>query len=475
MLKTGNNHLPRQLSKCLSQFVSFYTSLDTEKVCNIVCGVGSLEDLETSLNHSEVQITKDQVTQVVYSCKDQAHPRRLLRFFIWSGKKNSNLGDDEFNFLIQIFAEKGDLTAMEILLHDLKKERRKLDVETWGCLVDTLVKFGKEDDAVGLFKNIESLNCPRDKGCFTKLVHALCQRGHAKEAEQVVRRSKNMFGMGPTIYTSLVHGWCLNSNLKEAKRVLNEMRNEGIAPGILTYNDLLKCICENNVKCNPSALVQDANDLMMEMRSSGVFPISISFNILLSCLSRVRRVKEACNILLSMKSLGCAPDWMTYFLVIRLLYLTGRIVRGNRILDEMFNDGLVPGSGFYHGLIGVLCGVEQVGHALAMFERMKRNCPQECGPTYDLLIEKLCRGGDFEKGRQLWDEAVEAGLILQCSANLLNPMRTKVFKPARKLTKMEFDECRSLLNATTKEEEIAIRKKRKKERKGSRLRQYAKN
>ncbi|XP_049932701.1 pentatricopeptide repeat-containing protein At5g61370, mitochondrial [Nymphaea colorata] len=471
MLKPTRIHLVRQLSQSFSQLVSFCTSLGIEKVCQIVSGVGSLEDLEASLNQSGVQVTKDQVTQVVYSCKDQVHPRRLLRFFMWSRQKSSSdLGDVEFNFLIRIFAEKGDLTAIEILLHDLKKERRKMDVETWGCLVDTLVRFGKEDDAVGLFKNIESLNCPRDKGSFTKLVHALCQQGHAKKAEQVVWRSKNMFGMGPTIYTCLVHGWCLNGNVKEAKRVLNEMRNESIAPGILIYNDLLRCICEKNVKCNPSALVQDANDLMMEMRSSGVFPSSVSFNILLSCLSRVRRVKEACHILLSMKSLGCAPDWMTYFLVVRLLYLTGRIVRGNRIVDEMFNDGLVPSLRFYHDLIGVLCGVDQVGHALAMFARMKRNCPQECGPMYDLLIEKLCRSGEFEKGKQLWDEAVEAGFILQCSANLLNPMRTRVFKPIRKLTKMELEECRSVLNAITKEDEIATRKKRKKQRKGSRLR-----
>ncbi|EHA8591994.1 putative Pentatricopeptide repeat-containing protein, mitochondrial [Cocos nucifera] len=126
---------------------------------------------------------------------------------------------------------------------------------------------------------------------------------------------------------------------------------------------------------------------------------------------------------------GCAPDWISYYIVVRLLYLTGRFVRGNRLVDQMLDERLSPGARFYRGLVGVLCGLERVDHALKMFERMKRCCVQDQGPTYDLLIEKLCRSGRFDAGKRLWEEAAERGIILQCSKDLLDPSKTHVFRP----------------------------------------------
>ena len=49
-----------------------------------------------------------------------------------------------------------------------------------------------------------------------------------------------------------------------------------------------------------------------------------------------------------------------------------------------------------------------------------------------MLIPKLCRSSDFEKGRELWDEANRMGVQLQCSSEVLDPSITKVFKPTRK-------------------------------------------
>jgi pentatricopeptide repeat protein len=82
-------------------------------------------------------------------------------------------------------------------------------------------------------------------------------------------------------------------------------------------------------------------------------------------------------------------------------------------------------------LIGILCGVERVNHALELFEKMKGSSVGGYGPVYDVLIPKLCRGGDFEKGRELWDEATCMGITLQCSRDVLDPSITEVYKPKR--------------------------------------------
>ncbi|KAJ4961717.1 hypothetical protein NE237_021627 [Protea cynaroides] len=411
-------------------------SPNLQEICYIVSsGIGGLDELEASLDRSTVSITPTLVAQVIDSCKDEAPNRRLLRFFTWS-RKNSNceLGDEALNHAIQVFAEKKDVTAMDILISDLRKEDRRMEAETFSLVAETLVKLGREDEALGLFKNLEKFKCSRDRITANAIVHALCAKGHARKAEGVVWHHKSkLSGVEPCIYKNLLHGWCVHGNVREARRILSEMKSLAVTPDLFCYNTLLRCLCKRNLKFNPSALVPEATNLMMEMRSNGVRPTVISFNILLSCLGRTRRVKEACRILSYMRKSGCHPDWVSYYLVVRVLYLAGRFGRGNQIVDEMIEEGLIPEPRFYHDLIGVLCGVERLNHALDLLERMKKTSIGDRGPVYDLLITKLCRGGEFERARRLWEEAMDMGIILLCSSDVLDPSITKVFTKTKRI------------------------------------------
>nr|KYP55483.1 hypothetical protein KK1_001695 [Cajanus cajan] len=328
--------------------------------------------------------------------------------------------------------EKKDYTAMDILMGDLKKEGRVMDAETFGLVADSLVKLGKEDEALGIFKNLDKYKCHVDEFTVTAIVNALCSKGHAKRAEGVVWHHKDKITrVTPCIYRSLLYGWSVQRNVKEARRIIKEMKSDGVIPDLLCYNTFLRCLCERNLRHNPSGLVPEALNVMMEMRSYKVFPTSISYNILLSCLGKNRRVKESCQILETMKNSGCDADWVSYYLVAKVLFLSGRFGKGKDMVDQMIGKGLVPNHKFYYSLIGILCGVERVNHALELFEKMKRSEMGGYGPVYDVLIPKLCSGGNFEKGRELWDEATGTGITLQCSHDVLDPSITEVYKPKR--------------------------------------------
>ncbi|XP_020579191.1 pentatricopeptide repeat-containing protein At5g61370, mitochondrial-like [Phalaenopsis equestris] len=421
---------------------------------NVALGIGSLDDMEASLEQMNIRISPELATQVIHSFKilpastsigsGRSRSRRLLRFFIWFLRRShEGFGDVVFNCAIQAFAEMKDLTAMGIAISELQKLGCRMDAETFVMVAETLVKAGKADEAILLFRNTVENQMPCIDGTFSfiaAIVHVLCSKGYAKKAEGVVwnHRDKLKEENIGIIYRSLLHGWCIYGNVKEAKRILKEMKSRGIVPGLASYNDLLRCICYRNLKLNPSGLVSEATDLMMEMRSSGVTPTIVSFNILLSCLSRARRVKEACDIFSSMMQgeVISSPDQVTYYLVIRVLYLTKRICRGNRILDQLIRNGVVVEARFFHSLIGLLCGIEEVNCALEMFEKMKCQCRESMGPTYDLLIEKLCRNGKFDVGRCLYDEAIENGVVLKISSDLLDPLKIQVFKPTRSQEKL---------------------------------------
>ncbi|XP_022921576.1 pentatricopeptide repeat-containing protein At5g61370, mitochondrial [Cucurbita moschata] len=413
------------------------------KLCEVVsCTIGGLDELEATLNKSTVSLTSSLVTQVIDSCKNEAPNRRLLRFFSWSLKKlNHDLEDEDFNYAIRLFAQKKDYTAIDILLSDLKKARRAMDGQTFGLVAEALVKMDREDEALGLFKNLDKYKCPHDQFTVTAIITALCAKGHAKRAEGVVLHHKDKIsGTMSCIYRSLLYGWSIQKNTKEARRILKEMKSDGTMPDLFSYNTFLRCLSEQNLKKNPSGLVPEALNVMMEMRSYSIAPNSISYNILLSCLGRARRVKESCRILETMKRTGCRPDCISYYLVARVLFLSGRFGKGCRIVEEMIEEGLIPDRKFYYDLIGILCGVESEKYALELFEKMKRSSLGGYGPVYDVLIPKLCRGGDFEMGRQLWEEAMAMGLTLRCSSDVLDPSITKVFKPTRKIDNQNLEE-----------------------------------
>ncbi|KDP31285.1 hypothetical protein JCGZ_11661 [Jatropha curcas] len=409
---------------------------ELQEMCKVVSGsIGSLDDLECSLNGFKVNLTSRFVTQIMVSCKHEAPTRRLLRFFLWSHKRlNSDMKDKDFNYAIRVLAEKKDHTAMQILISDLRKDGRVMEPQTFGIVVETLVKLGREDEALGIFKNLDKFKCPQSSETLAAIIAALCTKGHAKKAYGVFWHHKDLISeVKPCIYRSLLYGWSMQQNVKEARKVIKEMRGDGIMPDLFIYNTFLKCLCDRNLKSNPSGLVPEALNVMMEMRSYMIEPNSVSYNILLSCLGKARRVQESCRILEQMKRSRCASDWVSYYLVAKVLYLTGRFGKGNKVVDEMIENGLVPDRKFYYDLIGVLCGVGRVNFALELFERMKRSSMSGYERVYDVLIPKLCIGGNFEKGKELWDEAMAMGVTLSCSNDILDPSITKVFKPTRKV------------------------------------------
>ncbi|CAI0434167.1 unnamed protein product [Linum tenue] len=435
--RTNNLHLIRALSSSVS---GDQLPVELQELCGVVSSsVGGLDDLEASLNGFTCTLSSSLVRKIIDHCKEDAPTRRLLRFYLWSSRKlDFETQDEDFNHVLRVLAEKKDHKAIEILISDMGKQGRVMEPQTFGVVAETLVKLGREDEALGLFKNLDKkFKCPQDSVTVSAIVTALCAKGHAKKAQGVVWHHKEKIsGTKLCIYRSLLYGWSVQLNVKEARKVIKEMKGEGVMPDLFCFNTFIRCLCEKNAKHNPSGIVPETLNVLMEMRTYSIQPNSISYNILLSCLGRTRRVKECVKVFELMKRSGCAPDWHSYYLVVKVMYLSGRFGKGSQLVDEMMEEGLVPDRKFFYDLIGVLCGVERPNLAVELFDRMKRSSLGGYGPVYDVLIPKLCRGGEFNKGRELWDEAVAMGENISCSEAVLDPSVTEVFTPRRKVEEL---------------------------------------
>ncbi|KAM0982697.1 hypothetical protein ACFX2I_015558 [Malus domestica] len=191
-------------------------------------------------------------------------------------------------------------------------------------------------------------------------------------------------GIEPCIYKSFV--WMVCAGECEGSKK-NHQRNEvdWDYARLVLLQHIPSWPLRENFKRSSSGLVPEELNVMIEMRSYSISPNSISYNILLSFLGRTR-IKESCNIL------------------------------------ETMNN-------------------RQGETTLELLQRMKASALGVYCPVYDVLIPKFCRGGNLEKGRELWDEAVSMGVTLSCLSNLLDPSITEVFKPTRNEEKLHLTEC----------------------------------
>lgn len=246
-------------------FLAFYSSIAPTQMPSsqlrelrtiVSSGIGSLDDLEARLGPFAGPLTSPIVAQIIDSCKSEAPTRRLLRFFLWSSNTlKCRLEDQHFNHAVRVFAEKKDFTAMDILVSDLLREGRAMESQTFSIVAETLVKLGKENQALGIFNSLEKFKCPIDQAVVVAVINALCVKGHARKAEGVlVGHRGNISGAEACIYKNLLYGWSVQKNVKEARRILREMKCEGLVPDLFCYNMFLRCLCEYKLKSNPSSL-----------------------------------------------------------------------------------------------------------------------------------------------------------------------------------------------------------------------------
>ncbi|TQD78339.1 hypothetical protein C1H46_036088 [Malus baccata] len=124
-------------------------------------------------------------------------------------------------------------------------------------------------------------------------------------------------------------------------------------------------------------------------------------------------------------------DW-DYARLVLLQHIPSGPLREN---FKRSSSGLVPEE------LNVMIEMRQGETTLELLQRMKASALGVYCPVYDVLIPKFCRGGNLEKGRELWDEAVSMGVTLSCSSNLLDRSITEVFKPTRNEEKLRLTEC----------------------------------
>ncbi|EPS61302.1 hypothetical protein M569_13492 [Genlisea aurea] len=356
--------------------------------------------------------------------------RTVLDFLTWAKSRPGFSPTDEvFSYYVNYFGRRKDFKAAHEVLAD---NREAVGVKCFEAIVDRLVRAGRPNKAVELFDRMEAdYGFERSFDSLKHIISCLCERGHASHAEKMVKSLASEFFPDAYICDALISGWCIDGKLDEARRLMNEMHRGGFEMTTFAYNSLLDCVCRLCREKDRFRLQSEAQKLLVEMERNGVPRNVDTFNVLITNLCRIRKTEEAMNLFSRMGEWGCYPDETTYIVLIKSLYRAARISEGDDMMDRMKSAGYGDAldKKVYYEFIRVLCGVERISHALAVFAKMKEGCRPGI-KTYDLLMRKLCAHGRVEKANALYKEAERNGVAVEPKEYRVDPKFVPTAKSA---------------------------------------------
>ncbi|XP_014753972.1 pentatricopeptide repeat-containing protein At4g20090, partial [Brachypodium distachyon] len=218
-----------------------------------------------------------------------------------------------------------------------------------------------------------------------------------------------------------------------------------LAPTLLSFNLLLKCVCSSLVPRNHqlylelalrvvhrsipawklvpdkftystvvSALadagrVDDAVALVHEMVVDGVVAAE-AFNPVLGAMLRTGDVTGAAKLFSFMQLKGCAPSAATYNVLLHGLLLCGRAKAAMGVMRRMERAEVVPGVMTYGAVVDGLVRCGRLEDACKVIEEMRSKglVPNEF--VFSPVITGFCKLGEVDRASRVWDTMVAAGI-----------------------------------------------------------------
>ncbi|XP_074573226.1 pentatricopeptide repeat-containing protein At1g11630, mitochondrial-like [Curcuma longa] len=307
----------------------------------------------------------DPVAAAKSAIRSESDPDRLVSLFESSAHHPSFYGDRQiYKFSVQKLVRCGRPDLVERILEGAKCDANIRKSE--GFLIRLLTLYsdaGMIDHSMRIFAAMPSLGCQRSERSFCALLSAFLENRQFDRIQKAVDRCAKEYS---------------------------------IAPGIASYNILLKALCS-------SYKVDEAFALLDEMSAKGVEPDIVCYNTVLDGYLKMRDDSGFEKVLKEIGKKKIPQTVSTYNCRIAALCAKGKSSEAEKLLDVMYSEGVHPNRIYFNTLIGGFCKEGNVDSAMEVYESMKGiKRPDGSGVspdfnTYVTLLNGFVKKGEFQK------------------------------------------------------------------------------
>ncbi|XLR37884.1 hypothetical protein S83_022544, partial [Arachis hypogaea] len=318
------------------------------------------------------------------------------RFYAWASKQSDYQHSQEvYKAMIKVLGKIQQFGAVWALIEEMRQENPMLiSPQMFVILMRKFASTRMVQKAIEVLDEMPNYRYEPDEYIFRCLLDVLCKNGCIKEAASLFEDMRYRFP--PTIknFTFLLYGWCREGKLVEAKHVLVQMKDAGIEPDIVVYNNLLNGYAL-------AAKMEDAYDLLKDMRRIGCGPNTTSYTILIQSLCKHEKLEDGMRLFVAMQRNGCDVDAITYTTLISRFCKWEKVERGYELLDRMIQQGIVPNQLTYHHLMLAHEKKKKLEECLELVNEMHKIGSTPDLNIYNTVIRLACKLGEIKEGVRL--------------------------------------------------------------------------
>lgn len=278
----------------------------------------------------------------------------------------------------------------------------------FAALLEGYGREGIPQEVVKIFHRMPDLGVERTSLSYNAFFMAILRCGRVMMAKRVFN-AMIRDGVAPTLttYNTMIWGFCLSIRMATANRFFAEMKERGISPDIVTYNTLLNGWVR-------AKKLENAQQVFEEISNAGFTPNSVSYNILIKGYMTEGKVDDGLRLYADMSEKGLEPSERTFAsLLPGLCDEQGRWTpEAKKLLKEMAKRNMWPKDrSVFLRLITCLCESGDFDGALEVRRSMDHFRADVEAAHYGVLMEGLCKGGEYERAVEMLDELLEKKIL----------------------------------------------------------------
>ncbi|VAH13313.1 unnamed protein product [Triticum turgidum subsp. durum] len=186
--------------------------------------------------------------------------------------------------------------------------------------------------------------------------------------------------------------------------LLHRMSELGCVPDAISYNTVLKSLCDNGMSQRGLELLQ------MIAKEVGVCSLNlVAYNTVIYGFFKEGETGKACNLFHEMMQQGVEPDVVTYNLIIDALCKARAMDKAEVVLQQMISKGAQPHTVTYNCMINGYATSGRLKKSAKMFREMKSRGLMPDIVTCNSFLSSLCKHGRSKEAREIFDSMTAKG------------------------------------------------------------------
>merc|ERR1719321_968749 len=181
---------------------------------------------------------------------------------------------------------------------------------TFGCMIEACVANGAMDEAIQVFQDLKTKYPDKNANShiYSLLIKGFAQRKEMRRALQLFNEMKDneinigvvtyntlidacARGIDPDLitYSTIIKGYCVQGDLEKGLQLFSMMQKKGIRPDAILFNSILDGCAKRQMRSLTDTVLND-------MELSGIPPSNVTLSILVKLYGRCRELDEAFRV-----------------------------------------------------------------------------------------------------------------------------------------------------------------------------------